>query len=253
VPGRSDRWERDFAEGLQAAAAAAVSVTGGQREKLDGPSNPPKTPWRAALDWFVTSYPLLGGIAAGVRLVESADRCRAGQIRVAAVDPGRREIVVNPHVTLTGPERRFVIAHEILHAALRHDTRLDDRDPWLWNIATDYVINGWLVKMALGRLPDGGLHDPQLTGWSAEEVYDRLSTDLRRLAKLATFAGVGVCDVLTGDSDTPNVDLDEFYRRAIANGFHHHSSSGRGLLPAGLAEEIQDGHLGARYHAFLHA
>jgi predicted metal-dependent peptidase len=35
------------------------------------------------------------------------------------------------------------------------------------------------------------------------------------------------------------VDLDEFYRRALATGLEYHHSSGRGLLPAGLEEEIR--------------
>lgn len=51
-------------------------------------------------------------------------------------------------------ERRFVIAHELLHAGLRHDTRGGGRDPWLWNVACDYVINGWLAEMDVGDRPD---------------------------------------------------------------------------------------------------
>lgn len=35
------------------------------------------------------------------------------------------------------------------------------------------------------------------------------------------------------------VDLDEFYRRCLANGLVYHEHGGRGLLPAGLIEEIR--------------
>jgi len=35
------------------------------------------------------------------------------------------------------------------------------------------------------------------------------------------------------------VDLDEFYRRALVDGLGYHTSRGRGLLPAGLVEEIR--------------
>jgi predicted metal-dependent peptidase len=235
---RATDWERCFAEGLRAAVSAAVEVAGGERDSLSGRGGS-KTAWRRALEWFVASYPLLGGIAAGLRLVEDAERCRVLSVGVAAVDVSSGEVIVNPHVVLSGPERRFVIAHEILHAGLRHDTRAGGRDPWLWNVATDLVINGWLVEMGVGELPDGTLYDPRLKGWSADEVYERIVKDLRRFARVATFAGVGVVDVLPGDAGPGRVDLDGFYRRALANGLDYHTSSGRGLLPAGLVEEIR--------------
>jgi predicted metal-dependent peptidase len=236
-PYRAD-FEKYFAEGLRAAVSAAVEVAGGERESL-GARSGPKSAWRRALEWFVASYPLLGGVAAGLRLIEDLDRCRIYNIRIAAVDAAAGEIIVNPQVVLDVHERRFVIAHEILHAALRHDTRAAGRDPWLWNVATDLVINGWLIELNVGSLPEGSLYDPQLKGWSADEVYERITKDLRRFGKVATFAGTGVCDVLPHDEGPRNIDLDEFYRRALANGLDYHTSAGRGLLPAGLVEEIR--------------
>ena len=89
-----------------------------------------------------------------------------------------------------------MLAHEMLHAALRHGDRVGGRDPYLWNVAADYVINGWLVEMGVGELPEGLLYDPSLAGLSAEEVYDLIATDLRRLRKLATLRGRGLGDVL---------------------------------------------------------
>ena len=231
-------WEQRFADGLRAAVRAAVEVAGGERDSLSARTGS-KSGWRRAMEWFVASYPLLGGVAAGLRLVEDLDRCRVLDVRVAAVDAYHGEILVNPQAGLAGPEYRFVIAHEILHAGLRHDTRGGGRDPWLWNVATDLVINGWLVEMGVGELPDGCLYDPQLKGWSADEVYERIVKDLRRFRKVATFAGVGVCDVLHGTPDGQHVDLDDFYRRALANGLDYHTAAGRGLLPAGLIEEIR--------------
>jgi predicted metal-dependent peptidase len=236
--GRRPDWERHFADGLRAAVNAAVEVAGGERDALSSRSGA-KSGWRRALEWFVASYPLLGGVAAGLRLVEDGERCRALDVRVAAVDAYHGEIIVNPQVVMSGSERRFVIAHEILHAGLRHDTRAGARDPWLWNVATDLVINAWLVELGIGELPVGCLYDAQLQGWSADEVYERIVKDLRRYGKVATFAGVGVCDVLPGEPDGRHIDLDGFYRRALANGLDYHTASGRGLLPAGLVEEIR--------------
>jgi predicted metal-dependent peptidase len=127
---------------------------------------------------------------------------------------------------------------------LRHGTRALGRDPYLWNVACDYVINGWLVQMQVGAMPDGVLHDLTLTALSAEAVYERIVTDARRLRKLATLRGTGLGDVLGEPLPLPReaaggIDLDEFYRRALTTGLAFHEGSGRGLVPAGLVEEIR--------------
>lgn len=129
----------------------------------------------------------------------------------------------------------------MLHAALRHGDRCGTRDPYLFNVACDYVINGWLVEMQVGTMPEGLLHDPELAGLSAEEVYDRIAGDLRRIRRLSTPRGKGVGDVLGGPLRPPrdHVDLDGFYRRGLTQGLDLHQQQERGFLPAGLVEEIR--------------
>ena len=236
-------WPDLLAAGLASAVGAAVDIAGGVAETLTGEGSR-KTQWRRALSWFISSYPLLGALAAAFKLVEDAEVCRLHGIQVAAISPGAAELYVNPLHGLTEDERRFVIAHELLHAGLRHDTRGGGRDPWLWNVACDFVINGWLTEMAVGELPDSALYDPSLRGKSAEEVYDEIAVGRRRTWKLATLRGPGACDILprrlTGPDDPAwGVDLDEFYRRCLADGLDYHRGRGRGLLPAGLVEEIR--------------
>ena len=194
-------------------------------------------------DWFISSYPLLGALAAAFKLVEDSEVCHLHGIRVAAISPAAAELYVNTLCGLEDSEHRFVIAHELLHG-LRHDTRGGGRDPWLWNVACDYVINGWLAEMAVGDLVDSALYDPSLRGKSAEEVYDEIAAGRRRTWKLATLRGPGTCDILprrlAGPDDPAwGVDLDEFYRRCLADGIDYHRGQGRGLLPAGLVEEIR--------------
>ena len=41
-------------------------------------------------------------------------------------------------------ELEFVLMHEALHCTWAHHLRRNDRNPELWNIATDYAINGEL-------------------------------------------------------------------------------------------------------------
>jgi len=168
----------------------------------------------------------------------------AAQAR-GAVNEQAGEIFVNPLAGLDEQEARFVLAHELLHVGLRHATRRQGRDPFLWNVACDLVINGWLVEMRVGIPPStGGLHDPALAGQSAEAIYDRLVTDLRRARKLATLRGCGLGDMLDPTEAATcwpgqGISLDEFCRRALAQGLVYHTEQGRGLLPAGLIEEIR--------------
>ncbi|MFI5728605.1 hypothetical protein ACIA49_00695 [Kribbella sp. NPDC051587] len=240
--GKPPNWSELFAAGLSDAAAAAVDVAGGARSSLSG-RGAVRNEWDLALRWFVSSYPLLGAIASTMTVVAEAELARGWDIHVAAVNASVGEIYVNPLCGLTQNEWRFVMAHEMLHAALRHGERVGGRDPYLWNIAADLVINGWLLEMGVGTMPDGALHDPVLKGMSAEEVYDRVATDLRRYRKLATLRGTGLGDVLghplphTGEAARA-AGLDDIYRRALSTGLAYHDSS-RGLLPAGLVEEIR--------------
>jgi predicted metal-dependent peptidase len=241
--GKLPDWRARFARSLSRAATAAVEVAGGSRESMRHGA-PRKKAWDSALSWFVSSYPLLGGIASGLKIVSDLDTAQAHQIWIAAVDAGAGVIYVNPLAALTPEEWRFVLAHEMLHAALRHGDRVGGRDRFLWNVAADYVINGWLLEMAIGTMPDGCLYDAELAGLSAEEVYDRIARDLRRIRKLRTLRGAGVGDVLheplpgAGDRSGAS-DLDDFYRRALLTGFSYHQEGDRGWLPAGLTQEIR--------------
>ncbi|OKI15413.1 hypothetical protein A6A25_13950 [Saccharothrix sp. CB00851] len=232
------QWTDLFAAGLSGAAVAAVDVAGGARRHL-ADRRPTRSVWDLALSWFVSSYPLLGALASGMKVVADADLARGWDISIAAVDASLGEIYVNPLVRLTPAEWRFVLAHEMLHAALRHADRTDGRDPYLWNVAADFVVNGWLVEMGVGVAPDGVLHDPDLAGLSVESVYDRITTDLRRYRKLATLRGRG-SDLLGDPARVPRhtADLDDFYRRALLTGLSYHTTE-RGLLPTGLVEEIR--------------
>ncbi|MFJ8626288.1 hypothetical protein ACIRD3_26110 [Kitasatospora sp. NPDC093550] len=233
-------WETAFAAALTRTVSAAMDRAGGRVDEKTG-ERLPERPWTRALNWFVSSYPLLGGIAAGLTLVADAELARAHGIDVAAVNAEAGEVYVNPLRRYTDEEWRFILGHEMLHAALRHGERRGGRDPFLFNVAADYVINGWLLEMGVGDMPEGLLHDPRLKGLSAEEVYDRIVRDQRRIRRLATLAGKNRPDILGQPLDRgprDYVDLDDFYRRGLQQGFELHGRE-RGLLPAGLVEEIR--------------
>ncbi|HUY79185.1 MAG TPA: VWA-like domain-containing protein [Ktedonobacterales bacterium] len=238
-------WGALFAQGLTAAVSRAVEVAAGEIPSLTSAARS-RSAGRRAREWFINSYPLLGALAAAFTIIEDPLVCQRMNISIAAVDMESREIYINPASGLLRTENtqqlRFVMAHELLHVGLRHDARQQGRDPYLWNVAADFIINAWLVEMGVGVMPEYGLFDPALAGESAESVYDRIVTDLRRYRKLTTMRGVGVSDILQpGQRDWPQgvADLDTWYRNALSQGLSYHQDSGRGLLPAGLIEEIE--------------
>lgn len=203
------------------------------------------TPVRRAADWFLSSYPLLGGLAASFQLIENVETCHRFQIHIAAVDAARGEIYANPSCGLNEQEWRFVLAHEYLHAGLQHRRRCQGRNPYLWNIACDYVVNDWLVEMQVGEIPrEGFLYDKALHGLSAESVYDRIVKAMRKFGKMATFRGYSLGDVFGGSGPrfegmNRGISLDNFFQNALREGLDYHVTQDRGYLPTALIEEIR--------------
>jgi len=232
-------WAGLFSSGLSEALMSAVRVASG-----DGNPNRPRTPAERARSWFIASFPLLGALAAGFELIEDMKVCGQLNIPVAAIHIERRELFFNPLVGLNEGEMRFVMAHELLHAGLRHDVRQGTRDPYYWNCACDFVLNDWLLEMGIGEPPSiGMLHDPSLRGMSAEAVYDLMMKNLRQFRRLLTMRGVAQSDILGSDSDFEArmvaTSLDAWLRGALVQGLQLHGAQGRGFLPAGLVEEIR--------------
>ncbi|MDR2299340.1 MAG: hypothetical protein LBE30_13495 [Comamonas sp.] len=236
-------WSEMFAAGLARSVTQSVEIAAGVRREF-GQSRPASSALDRARHWFMDSFPLLGSMVAAFDIIEDASICEREEIAVAAVDEVLRTIYINPGPRLSELELRFVIAHEVLHVALRHLPRRRGREPFLWNVACDFVINDWLIQMDVGQPPGIGLlYDPELRGLSAEEVYDRIAGDLRRMRKLRTLAG-GQGDMLErnvgGQRNAGDyTDIDEFCRTQLGKGLLRHEQSTRGLLPAGLIEEIR--------------
>ena len=235
--GQKNDWTEQFASGITRSVTEVIeSVSGSTTISKINYNSAAQRAKRQMMDY----YPLLGALAASFDIEEDPRVCQQYDIRVAAVDVGIRRIYVNPAAGLSQKECLFVFAHELLHAGLNHASRTRGRDALLWNIACDFVINAWLIDMAVGTAPQMGLlYDPKFDGWSAEEVYDDLATDIRRAKKLATLRGVGASDILSQDTGSPFTDAEAYCRRALAQGLDRCMvSHQRGMIPAGLIEEI---------------
>ncbi|MFN3650220.1 MAG: DUF2201 family putative metallopeptidase [Armatimonadota bacterium] len=235
----SRKWEELLGEGIQIAVEGAVRTAA--QALGDEPAAKEWGPAARARRWVMNEFPLLGAIATQIRIIADAQLCDRMDISIAAVDGYLGEMYVHPEWRFTHEEWIFIYVHELLHVALLHHSRGRGRDPWLYNVAADFVINGWLVEMGVGQVPSvGALYDPRLQGMSTEEVYDLLVRDPKRCKGLRGFRGK-LGDVLwdspgrricRGDVTT----LDDVYRRCLQAGL---SLQGRGTVPAGLVEEIR--------------
>ncbi|HCK80325.1 MAG TPA: VWA-like domain-containing protein [Candidatus Competibacter sp.] len=235
---RPPDWKALLADGIARSVGKAIEKAGGWVSA--GGVERRLTPGLKAQRRLVNSHPLLGALAIGFALEEDPRICQLHDIRVAAIDVGSRTIWINPAAGLNEAECLFVFAHELLHAGLNHCSRRRGRDALLWNVACDFVINGWLIDMAIGAPPVLGLlHDPEFQGQSAEEIYDQLARDMRRARKLATLRGPGMPDLLGREEGGIFVDAEAYCRRALYQGMERCLMSGRGFLPAGLVEEIR--------------
>lgn len=84
-------------------------------------------------------------------------------------------------------ERISALAHEVGHKMLLHMTRRGNRDPFIWNVAGDYVINNLLQKNKFVPIRGYWLYDPKYDNWSTEAVY----ADLMKQAKPRAGGGYG--------------------------------------------------------------
>lgn len=66
-----------------------------------------------------------------------------------------------------------VLRHEVMHIAMCHHVRRQNRDPGRWNAAGDYVING-IGKEVGWDLPEEGLFNDTYKDFTTEHVYNLL-------------------------------------------------------------------------------
>ena len=75
-----------------------------------------------------------------------------------------KEVIFNPHFykALNKYEKLFLMGHELMHPMLEHLDRRGERDPKIWNIAGDIVINHHLTSEGIGTMPECGVRDEEL-------------------------------------------------------------------------------------------
>ena len=74
-------------------------------------------------------------------------------------------------------EVEFVMANGAMHTVLKHHERVNGRTKWLWQTATDYVVNAMLVKNGM-HLPEYAYFEEKFDGMYVEEVYEMLRAEM---------------------------------------------------------------------------
>ena len=115
---------------------------------------------------MLVKYPFFGSVVASVGYKENKD------IPTAGTDG--ETIYYNPEYLegLSVEEQTFIFAHEVCHIAFNHILRSEGKDPELWNIATDGVINQFLKRDGL-KMPSSGVDIAEAINYDAEQLYEK--------------------------------------------------------------------------------
>ena len=116
---------------------------------------------------MLVKYPFFGSVVASVGYKENKD------IPTAGTDG--ETIYYNPEYLegLSVEEQTFIFAHEVCHIAFNHILRSEGKNPELWNIATDGVINQFLKRDGL-KMASGGVDMAEAINYDAEQLYEKL-------------------------------------------------------------------------------
>lgn len=155
------------------------------------------------------------------------------EVAIAATDG--RLLFFHPkgYGDLKPAERDAVFLHELLHAALLHPSRRGVREPELFNIAADIVVNGMVAAEESVALPKGAIRDTKLEHLSVEEIYELLQKKAK--AKLPSLP---LADLLKPGSMGSGTEQEEGEEED--NGEGQEGGDGGGHDPAGELHDLHD-------------
>jgi predicted metal-dependent peptidase len=193
----------------------------------------------AARGALIAIAPFIGSLLLKCRVVYE-------NIDAPAANDGDRTLFINQQLfnELKPKDRLFVLAHETLHLALLSKQRQGDRDHYLWNLATDCVINYILIKSGLDTGLSPSIVTPQtisrITGVSELDIVTMTAEQIYNLIAKSSFVlnpHIGMCsnDKYAKPSNSNGEGTNEtenFWKAAIAEAYNYSKSIGHD--PAGI-------------------
>lgn len=182
-------------------------------------------------------HPFFGTLALYAEFVVS-DR-----IQTASTDG--RKIWFNPNFIrkLDRTALCGLFVHELLHVALRHTGRRLQRDPHIWNIAADIVVNGMIRSDTDYSLPSGGVEMVKLSHLSVDDVYEQLLSGRYKLPEISLFdLEIGERGSESGEGSSSGsllirsvAELDQYWSSALQQAAAVARRMGRGFGSVGLS------------------
>ena len=151
--------------------------------------------------------------------------------------------------SLSSKEQNALMLHEVLHMALLHVTRRQNRDPHIWNIAADIVVNDLIERNTSFPLPQGAITDTRFQDKSVEYIYEALlKSEKKYKLVINDILQPGNSEQNKGDtnlseplSQEETDEIESFWKdkmEILKNSSEHNLSNGKGSLPAGIEQEI---------------
>jgi predicted metal-dependent peptidase len=135
---------------------------------------------------MLLDQPFFGNLATRLQFIDATKWCPT-----AATD-GRNFYFNRDFVAALSPEEKvFLLGHEVMHCVYDHmdPVRRNNRDPQLWNIAADFVINHDLVEASVGKKIElvQICYDRQYAGMTTEEIYDKLFEEAEKAGRVKYY------------------------------------------------------------------
>ena len=160
-----------------------------------------------------------------------------------------KRLAINPDWVnnLKADECKGVVAHEVMHNAMLHHTRRNNRDFEKWNVACDLAINHILKDAGYkltkeGAFPGEGAFRDMKKGLSAEEYYELLppSPPDDGNGQGSPCSDPGGCGAVEDAGDGSPADQKEAAAQASVDVCQAHATAKqRGTLPGGLERLVQ--------------
>ena len=150
--------------------------------------------------------------------------------------------------SLNSSEQNALMLHEVLHMALLHVTRRQNRDPKIWNIAADIVVNDLILRNTSFRLPKGAIIDKTYRDKSVEFIYESLLKNNKYKKHKSYIQDLKDSGTNDNSSQADGMEIESYWKDKIqviknsdmVNNSDKFGSNTTGGLPDGMDREVEN-------------
>ncbi len=150
--------------------------------------------------------------------------------------------------SLNSSEQNALMLHEVLHMALLHVTRRQNRDPKIWNIAADIVVNDLILRNTTFILPKGAITDKTYRDKSVEFIYESLLKNNKYKKHKSYIQDLKDGGTNDNSSQADGLEIESYWKDKIqvlknsdmVNNSDKFGSNTTGGLPDGMEREVEN-------------